>query len=235
MDARAFFPQLDDQAAAEDKFFRWALTISIAVHLATLISLTFSSNRFDRKTIKRLEVTYQVTKPAVEQAKPKESQIRRAKDEKPLKDSKISAAAIPSTFIRNKAQLGDVKVLKKQPSQIGSMYTKPKASLAVSGMEKINNPKYTTFEKTIGAKIKQRVQMYLDHPDFAEGYIYLTFLLSADGVLQQIQVIEEKTQANEYLRKISIQSVEESSPFTMPADLNFPQLTFAVTIVFRNQ
>ena len=235
MDAKIFFPQFNDQDTAEDKFFRWALTISIAVHLLTLVSLSFTAHRFDRKNFKRLAVTYQVSQPVAEQIKVRESQIRRAQEDKPLKDSKISAAAIPSNFIRNKAKLGDFKVLRKQPSQMGSMYSKPKASLAVSALEKINNPKYSTFEKNIGAKIKQRVQLYLDHPDFAEGYIYLTFLLSANGVLQQIQVIEEKTQANEYLRKISMQSVEESSPFVMPADLNFPQLTFAVTIVFRDQ
>ena len=176
MDARMFFPRLDDRSAAEDKFFRWALTISIVIHAAALLSFSFSAHRFDRKNFKRLEVTYQVFRPAADQAGVRESQIRMTKEDKPLKDSKISAAAIPSNFIRNKAQLGDVNVLRKQPSQAGSMYGKPKALLAVSAMEKINNPKYSTFEKSVGAKIKQRVQMYLDHPDFAEGYIYLTFL-----------------------------------------------------------
>ena len=100
--------------------------------------------------------------------------------------------------------------------------------------EKITNPQYLTYNQRIRQKIKQRAYEFIQKENFEEGEVYVTFSLTRDGQLKEIRIIDEKTQANESLRSISLRSVQGSNPFPpFPKDLLYPDLTFNVIISFR--
>jgi hypothetical protein len=75
----------------------------------------------------------------------------------------------------------------------------------------------------------------VNHPDFEAGKVYLTFVLASNGALQQLQIIENKTFANDYLRTIALKSIKESNPFPpFPKDFDYPEFTFNLLISFQN-
>ena len=100
--------------------------------------------------------------------------------------------------------------------------------------EKIANPKYLSYNHRIREQIKQRAYNYIGSSNFENGQVYLSFIIDAYGQLQQLQIVEDKTDANEYLRKAGMRSVREAAPFPpFPNDLRYPELTFNIVISFE--
>jgi len=67
------------------------------------------------------------------------------------------------------------------------------------------------------------------------GRVYLTFVLSSGGMLKQLQIIDSKTSANEYLRNVALKSIKESSPFPpFPIGFDYPEFTFNLLISFQD-
>ena len=59
-------------------------------------------------------------------------------------------------------------------------------------------------------------------------------MLSSDGSLKEIKIINNKTVANDYLRNVGLRSIKESSPFpAFPFDLKYPELSFNIVISFE--
>ena len=80
--------------------------------------------------------------------------------------------------------------------------------------------------------IKKRA--YANFSKVETGEVYMTFVVLSDGRLKQVQLIEEKTAAQDYLRQVSLKSVEECNPFPrFPPDLTYPELSFNVVISFE--
>ena len=114
-----------------------------------------------------------------------------------------------------------------------------KITLPPIGTTKITNPKYITYNddmrEAISRNIKQRAYTYVNHPDFEAGQVYLTFVLASNGMLRQLQIIENKTAANDYLRRVALKSIQESSPFPpFPAGFDYPEFTFNLLISFQD-
>ena len=115
-----------------------------------------------------------------------------------------------------------------------------KITLAPMGATKITNPQYLMYndEKVraaISRNIKQRAYHYVNHPDFQSGKVYLTFVLASSGALKQVKIIDDKTFANGYLRKVALRSIKESSPFPpFPEGFDYPEFTFNLLISFQD-
>lgn len=193
------------------------------------------------KPARQLEVIYQDLK------------VKTAKNPKPIRDDmRIAHRDTPSKkvdllpktsegFVPTGKEIKDISKFsekvslgKKQTPKLNPADLDRKITIPVLKTDKITNPKYLTYTETIRNKIRQRAYMFVDDPEFQEGKVYLTFAISSNGELQAAQIIEDKSAANDYLKKVCLQSIEESSPFPpFPKDLAFPELTFNVVISFE--
>ncbi len=102
--------------------------------------------------------------------------------------------------------------------------------------EKISNPRYSAYHDRIRARIKRRAYLYVNDPEFADGEVYLSFVLGADGRLRGLRLDPSKTHANAYLREVGLRSIREAAPFPpFPEGLNYPELSFNVVISFERR
>lgn len=223
--------------------FRISLLVSFLIHFFTIVFFSVEIGKASAKAEpKSMEVTYQIEKIAqARQVFPQNPKI----DKSVIKEESSSTHPKAEDFLSVKGKINDLSRL-KTPFETSPTFDKAPMADLKSGeptreivvpslvVEKMTNPKYARYKDNIRQKIKEKAYQYIQNPAFQSGEVYLTFILLANGTLKQFKVIDEKTRANEYLREISLKSIEESNPFPpFPADLNYPELTFSVPISFR--
>lgn len=226
-----------------NRSFYWALFVSLLIHVLFFVGLSITKAKeiATKKKVKTLEVTYQKikTKTVVKKEEP-------IKDLKLVEKPKIKPRIdVPTRRVETLPTLDkpvrDVSKMMKGvrtdrgiSKRIQTLDLHRKITVPVVKSEKITNPKYLSYNQDIRQKIRNRAYAYIDHPDFEAGEVYLTFILSANGELIDVKIIEDKTKANDYLRRTSMRCVKEASPFTsFPKDLKYPELTFNVIISFE--
>ena len=211
----------------QDKTFQVAIFISALIHTA----LFFQTPPFEiemNKSLKQLEVTYQ--------------------------NIKNLPSAVGLRDLQNKKYVDKIQVVKNVPKDFPSLLkdnfdvknfklmNKPKIS-KVSSLEKRkvtpkldskmdNNPKYKDYYETIRENIKK--EAYRNYTKYEEGDVYLSFVISSEGLLLDINFFKEKSRASEFLQNIALKSVKNAAPYPkFPAELNYPKLTFNVIISFE--
>ena len=226
----------------ERKVFVIALVTSCLIHILAMVCLLFAKfYQHKPEEVKKLEVVYQskVSEPQEPEAKRDDGdQIK----ERPL-------LAQPQMLTKKaKADRSLFQEPQKEPMkwepQKQALTESPKPAVP-SGKRQITVPMLASvkgehvqgldaYENRIRNKIKNRAYFFVDDPALKNGQVYLTFVLDAQGRLKQVKIVDEKTQANNYLRQIGLRSVQESQPFPpFPANLSFPELTFNVLISFE--
>lgn len=234
----------------EKSFFVTGIALSFLVHLLSFVflSLPYSRARTPTKPFKTIEVTYQDLR---SQEKKKEKKVLRnldvvkdlkERDNQDLKvlDKKRDLFSVIGDRIKDISKLtGKLRASQKKANKIMTLDLAKKITLPPLSGEKITNPKYLTYNDdmrdTISRNIKQRAYTYVNHPDFEVGEVYLTFVLASEGQLKAIKIIEDKTSANDYLRKVALRSIKESSPFPpFPEGFDYPEFTFNLLISFQN-
>jgi len=99
-------------------------------------------------------------------------------------------------------------------------------------MEKIGNPSYISYYQVVREKIRRSA--YQNYNRNETGEVYITFIISNAGYLKDVRLVEERTQASNYLKDISLASVKNASPFpNFPKELDYSQLSFNVVISFE--
>lgn len=228
---------------SDNRLFYIALSLSLGLHILFISIFSRSNTTLLKKDLKRIEVTYKIVKPKTVQQK-KIIEIKKLKlvDNKPkvkdldILDKGIGLSSTLGDKIRDISKLPEKlhlskKAVPKMPQLEGAQR---KISIPEFRSEKITNPQYLSYNESVRQKIRARAYSYIDHPDFKQGNVYLTFILTKDGRLKDIKTIEEKTQANAYLRQIGIRSIKESQPFhPFPENLGYPELTFNVVMSFE--
>ncbi|MBF0521544.1 MAG: hypothetical protein HQL24_00650 [Candidatus Omnitrophica bacterium] len=236
----------------DDKRLTYALLISFFLHCAIIAGLSFSRSKLLQEPVKPMEVTYTRVKSIVR--KPQDPRYNLSKIvEKEKGRLKVKAfikgagkgfealsqqkSSLPSfqERIKDTAKLGgNIKSDGRYLSKLPILKSEKKIDVPFLKSEKITNVKYISYNENIRQKIRQEAYKYADHPDFQSGEVYLTFILTADGMLKDVKIIEDKTRANPYLRNVGLKSVREANPFpAFPRDLNYPELTFNVVISFE--
>ncbi len=225
-----------------NKLFYFSLLLSALIHAGVVFSLNARKSKPPPKQAKRLEVTYQ----KIQTVKAKRQDLP-AKNLKFIKEPElpknvkvltkktdslpIAGGALKS--ISKKPQ--PIKLGRKIPPKIKTLDLNRKISMTMVKSEKITNPQYLSYNQSMRQKIRQRAYNYIDHPDFQIGEVYLTFLLTSNGRVKDVRVLEEKTHSNEYLRKVAVRSVKESSPFPpFPKGFDYPEFTFNLLISFKD-
>jgi len=222
----------NDAYFTEDFFYK-ALIISLSVHLLLVCSSLFIQTRPIKKMrINKMEVIYTAHKKA-------ETQVPKDKpaDSKPTKNDKITPQdpLASGVLIKERNEQPEtLKIYERVPDKNRSlnMAMKKTVSVPVLQSEKINNPTYANYYSLVRGRIRQRA--YFNYSEYYAGEVYLTFILTSDGTLKELKIIEERTTGGQYLRTIGLKSIKEADPFPpFPKDLRYPELTFNVVISFQ--
>ena len=217
----------------EDDIFKYALVLSLLIHVVIFAQLSSRASRHLSKTFQNVEITYYNLK-----LQTKEADIRR-KDEitkkGPDKNTEVKLdrkAGVPPP-VKDMSKLNDkIAAVNKQPVMFKELQVKHKVLVPPLKSEKINNPLYQSYYQAVRNVIRERA--YANYSQLDAGEVYLTFVILSSGTVKQVQLIDDKTTANDYLRKISLKSIEEANPFPpFPKELNYPELSFNVAISFE--
>ena len=227
-----------------NKFFYICCIISLLLHIATIQIFLSRKAAFKKKSTEPMEVVYKKINPSqLQKAKSEPAQavkVLKNKMETPLKgvDILTKKDSLKSTISQEPFDVskfsGKLHSEKKQAPKILLSDHGPKITIPLLKTEKITNPQYLNYNDRIRQKIRQRAYQYANDPDFQKGEVYLTFVLESNGDLKETKIVNNKTFANDYLRRVGLKSIEESSPYPpFPKDFNYPELTFNVVISFE--
>jgi TonB family protein len=230
-----------------DRVFQFTLLISAALHLAVLLQNNYLSHPTrpnNKKKDDLLEINYL--------QKVFEKDITQAKDPGlklgivPSVTSRIAAAKkAPPPFIDRRGILKEKNsplltrkslfapsVLKKPEIKPDIIAVKKKISLPHVDIDKISNPSYLSYYQIIREKIRRCA--YRNYATSNTGEVYISFIVSSAGYLEEARLVEEKSSADVYLTEIALKSVNDASPFPkFPTELDYFQLSFNVIISFE--
>ena len=225
------------KAFTEERIIYWTLMASCVGHVCFLTAAYFVIPSVKPK-IRPMEIRYmpkekekqQQHQAKIDSVTESRKNIRDSEAAKLVQKQLSGAAFIKDTIVR--AQRVDIR--DKQPLKMTNLVEKRSITVPLVASQKITNPKYVGYNDRIRDKIRNRAYFYIDDPKFQAGEIYLTFVVTADGNLKDLQIIDDRSNANDYLRTVGLRSVKESSPFPpFPADLPYPELSFNVVISFE--
>jgi len=212
----------------QDKSFRFALLISIVIHGALFLNTSGLRFLSPKPQEKNIEVNYLKIKP-VDSQDTKQMVIRH-------NPSATQIKKLPPLFIKKeeifKESIKKSLLVKPALPKPDIISVKKIIQLKPIEIEKINNPVYISYYQMVREKIKRCAYQNYVHSD--TGQVYLTFVILSNGMLDDVRLNEEKSSANNYLKKIALKSIRDACPFLpFPKELDYPQLSFNVIISFE--
>ncbi|RJP28831.1 MAG: hypothetical protein C4533_03305 [Candidatus Omnitrophota bacterium] len=215
--------------------FQIALLISLFLHSAIFIQANFFHNNPAKIKEKEVEINYLKEIKQVKEKQLFKSELLEMKAPKAAPDSSLLKPIIEKDkFIPGNKTPGLTEPVFKKPT-----YAKPdiisvkkKISLPPIDLNKIDNPSYISYYQIVRERIKRAA--YQNYNGQETGETQITFIIDADGTLRDARLIQEKSSASQYLKKITLDSIDEASPFPpFPKELDYPQLSFNVVISFE--
>ena len=215
----------------EERFFKYAILGSLILH-ATLFFRIYLSDEKVVVVDEKAAVSYKLEKP-----KPKVpdnlAEKVMAYEERPI--TALSAPSVPQPLISDaflQQGMDQFKMYERTPEKVKGLKVTKEVSVPMLKSEKINTPSYITYYQIVRERIRDRA--YTNYTKLSVGEVYLTFVIKADGELSDLQIMESRSQGNEFLRNVGMKSVQEAGPFPpFPKDLSYPELTFNVQISFQ--
>lgn len=226
-----------------DRIFQITLIVSFLVHGALLMQNSslhlFSEQQKDKEVV----VKYIKTPP-------KEKAKEKAKEARPEPQKREPFLKIPPKITLQKQtpppfvdEESLAKINKTAPTT-RPFFDKPafikpdviaikkKITLPAMDMNKINNPVYISYYQIVREKIKRAA--YSNYTSTEVGEVTVSFVVSDNGYLKDMRMVEEKSSASPYLREIAIRSIKDASPFpAFPRELDYLQLSFNLAITFE--
>ena len=216
----------------EERFFKYAILISLILHVA-LFSRIYLSDEKAVVADEKAAVSYKIEKP---KPRPPENLVQKVMSFEQRPIDALSSSPVPQPAISDVSLhqgMGDqFKMYERTPEKVKGLKVTKEVSVPMLKSEKINTPSYVTYYQIVRDRIRERA--YTNYTKLSVGEVYLTFVIKADGELGDLQIMESKSQGNEFLRTVGMKSVQEAGPFPpFPKDLNYPELTFNVQISFQ--
>jgi outer membrane biosynthesis protein TonB len=146
--------------------------------------------------------------------------------------SRLENHGLPS--VRQSHRLENYGLPSARPTFAGPdlMAIKKKITLPPIEMAKIKNPSYISYYQIIREKIRRSAYQNYTHNE--TGEVYISFIISSDGLIRNARLVQGRSGANDYLKGIALRSVNDASPFpNFPKELDYPQLTFNIIISFE--
>ncbi|MFP4472275.1 MAG: hypothetical protein ACLFPX_00190 [Candidatus Omnitrophota bacterium] len=223
----------------ENRIFRYALITSLLIHVFLFIVFFFTQWK-DRVQVKHstTSIVYQsLPNQPAQTPSPKKGMQPVAKPKDPYfpKITRPERAEMPLPLPKpSRAKSASRPAPQKALTRIKQWKGKRAIKVPVLKSEKMASAGYLTYHEQVRNRIRNRAYFYVDDPRFAEGEVYLAFVLAADGSLKQVKIIDDRTRANSYLRGVALRSIKESAPFPpFPSGLDYPELSFNVVISFE--
>ena len=228
----------------KNRIFLVTFLISAAVHGAIFIQHSnlsiFSKNKIEEQ---KIEVSYLKEMQAAPQEKPAPPKADQPRLKIPAKITVDKSSLFPSIDKENmfkeirKASMPDANfakpaMVKPDVIAIKKKITLPAIKPSDIDLDKINNPTYISYYQIVREKIRRAA--YQNYTRAETGEVYLTFVISNEGYLTEVRLVDEKSLASQYLKDTALKSVKDASPFpSFPKELNYPQLSFNVVISFE--
>ncbi len=109
---------------------------------------------------------------------------------------------------------------------------KKKITIPSMGLSHINTPSYINYYQIVREKIKRAA--YQNYNGTQTGEVDVSFVVSSNGQVRQVRLIESRSTNIRTLKEITLKSVYNASPFPeFPKELDYPQLSFNVIISFE--
>ena len=233
-----------------DRLLRFTLAVSILVHGVIILPRANFNPFTPAPKIQKIAVRYikenPQVKPLIKNSSESSRQKLLPKSEPFLKlDSKIvTGNKIPPPYIEQKNSSAGLKALPSnqiheptgfsKPTFINSQMTaiKMKITLPQIEMAKIDNPSYISYYQIVREKIRRSAYQNYTHNE--TGEVYVSFIISNDGYIKNVRLVDEKTTVKEYLKNVALRSIRDASPFpNFPKELDYPQLSFNIIISFE--
>jgi outer membrane biosynthesis protein TonB len=228
----------------EDKFFRYTIIISLAIHAGAFTHFYWTHRTF-KFWEKPAEVSYNIIKPQqksspvtveqkVDNINPNVLEQLIEKMKPSADDQIVGKVPQPKTesLLQEPGIMDNVDMFDRKPERLKGVKVTKEVSIPMLQSEKINTPSYITYYQIVRDRIRDRA--YSNYTKLSVGEVFVTFIIKLDGTLSGLQVLEAKSSANEFLRDVGLKSVQEAAPFPpFPKDLNYPELTFNVSISFQ--
>jgi len=222
-----------------DKLFTTAFIVSLAVHGLIISGYPGFKLSEQRDKDKKTELRY-VKQPMDTKSIPKKEiskqdiLINKLPARITMKDNPAIGLGDKQNILKRNRQIISPNPEFSKPDFVkpDSIVIKKKVTLPQVDLDKVNNPSYISYYQIVREKIRRSA--YQNYTRTETGQVYLGFVISRDGLLKAVRLIEEKSSPNIYLRETAIRSVHDASPFPdFPKELDYPQLSFNVAISFE--
>jgi len=142
----------------------------------------------------------------------------------------------PPPYIKNLAKKITIENKKSIAMEKPKILDNTLKSIVLAGLPKEKelkkNPAYMDYYHLIREKIRANAYRYYNSR--SQGQVFLTFIVSNTGNLQEVY-LNSASSENEELTEIALKSIKEAAPFPpFPPELNYPRLQFNVSIYFKN-
>lgn len=217
-----------------DKSLKTALLISAVFHTLTLCSLSYFRSAGSEELSPDIKVMYV---PREEDSR----QTRLIKENTPPPQKKpAEETAKTNTAVSPKIEASlsqEKQTVIPQPAQpVKQSPPKGEARIEIPPeLPKEDKQLYLDYYQSIREKIRRYVLKNC-HYYIECGEVCLFFILSSEGSLQEINVLEQRSSQNVILRGIAKRSLLQAAPFLpFPQGLDQPRLSFNVTISFETE
>lgn len=222
--------------SGEKKVFIFALAASLCLHAAVFFQTSgFNLNFRDRKKEQAIEVNY-VKKALEEERNYRKQQIRPALQQKQeffeLPPRITADNRLPPSY-GTRQNISSKNVFDKPAfARPDIVAAKRKISLPAVDIEKGSSPSYISYYQVVREKIRRAA--YRNYSRTEVGEAYLSFIITNDGKLEDVVLIDDKSSASRYLKEVALRSVYQAAPFpNFPKQLDYAQLSFKVVISFE--
>jgi TonB family protein len=232
-----------------DRTFGTALLLSAVLHVFLLMNWPFYRHIFTARKPGEIEITYLK---AEEPAKPEIVQARRSLPQPEVSNpSKIVSEAKPESL--NKAKPSQEQPRKSltgiKPADIPK--DEEKEPVAMKSRVIIKQPIVPRIQATASVESKglklipssysQGVRnRIIDNLESMRpgtgGDVCVRFVISSDGKLKDIKILDERSTSDGFLRSAAFEAVKDASPFPVfPDNVNLSEITFTCEISFSGQ
>lgn len=95
-----------------------------------------------------------------------------------------------------------------------------------------NRKQYLNYYQIVRERIK--FLAYRNYVGDSTGEVFLKFTLDTNGKLLSLQVIDGRSNAKSFLKRVALKSVRDAAPYpAFPKDLTLPKLNFNIIISFE--
>jgi len=144
----------------------------------------------------------------------------------------LSDGTVPVSLVKDKPDLPFGMLFERKPEHMRNMELNHKISIMPMSSEKINNPVYAAYNQIVHDRIEERANANYDK--MQAGTVFLTFVVDAQGNLEDARIVPEKTDAPEHLQEIALKSLKEASPFPpFLKGMNLTEYPFNIEIQYQ--